>query len=355
MRSISSAIVVSILLLAHSTSSASVPVLSIFGHKVPDTDAICAALVYEWELEQRGIPARAYRLGELNRETEYVLKALGVEPPPLLEGPLESKQQVAIVDTNNPAELPEGVQDAAIHSIIDHHKLCGLKTNAPLELDVRPLCSTGSILYVRSKAAGRTPPPTIAGLMLSCILSDSLEFRSPTTTALDKELAYELAKLAGIDLHAHAHAMLDAKAEISHLSPDAVVMMDSKVYEIGGRKMRISVVETTRPERALQQRDALIAAQRRIAGDQKLDEVLLFIVDVLNEHATFLSSSPTAAMIVQGAWGIRVDNDGTCILPGVLSRKKQIIPTLEAGASNPLTIKTEETISVTPAARVAAV
>ena len=99
---------------------------------------------------------------------------------------------VAIVDTNNPAELPEGVEKVSIHSIIDHHKLSGLTTSAPLEMDVRSLCSTGSILYSRAKAAGRTPPPAIAGLLLSCILSDSLDFRSPTTTPLDRELAEEL-------------------------------------------------------------------------------------------------------------------------------------------------------------------
>ena len=97
---------------------------------------------------------------------------------------------VAIVDTNNPAELPDGVEKVSIHSIIDHHKLCGLKTNAPLEMDVRSLCSTGSILYARAKAAGRTPPPVVAGLMLSCILSDSLAFarrRRPRSTASSRK------------------------------------------------------------------------------------------------------------------------------------------------------------------------
>jgi len=340
-----------------SVSGAPLPTpMTVFGHKIPDTDAICAAMAYEWELEQRGIPAKAFRLGELNPETEYVLKALGMEPPPLLEGALDPSAKVAIVDTNNPAELPEGVEKAAVHSIIDHHKLCGLKTSAPLELDVRPLCSTGSILYMRAKARGVTPPPLIAGLMLSCILSDSLEFRSPTTTPLDKELAAELAKISGIDMHAHASAMLDAKAEIGHLSPMAVVMMDSKVFEIGGRKLRVSVVETTRPEIALKQRAALVDAQKLAAVEQELDDVLLFIVDVLNEQATFLSSSPTASTTVASSWGIAVGEDGTCILPGVLSRKKQIIPALEAGAFNPLPIpgsKKEETVTVSPAARVA--
>jgi len=323
--------VITLLGLVCATGATSPPV-SIFGHKVPDTDAVCAALVYAWELEERGIPARAYRLGTLNRETEYVLETLGIDAPPILES-LEKDAHVAIVDTNNPAELPDGVEKANIHSIIDHHKLCGLKTSAPIEMDVRALCSTGSILYARAKAAGRTPPPAIAGLMLSCILSDSLAFRSPTTTPLDRELADELAVISGLDANAHANAMLDAKAEIGHLTPEEVVMMDSKAYEIGGRKLRISVVETTRPERALNRRAALVDAQRRIASEERLDEVLLFVVDVLSEQAVFVSSSPNAGRLVEHAWGCALNADGTCVLPGVLSRKKQIIPVLEASAA----------------------
>ena len=166
------------------------PTTAVFGHKIPDTDAICAALAYEWELEARGMPARAYRLGELNRETEYVLNALGVDVPPLLDGALEPGAPVAVVDTNNPGELPEGIENAAVHSVIDHHKLTGLRTVAPLEVDMRPLCSAGSIIYARAKAAGRSVPKRIAGLLLSCILSDSLEFRSPTTTPETHRLSF---------------------------------------------------------------------------------------------------------------------------------------------------------------------
>ena len=326
-----SAIMFSLLPLA---SGAPTPApLAVFGHKIPDTDAICAAMVYTWELELRGIPAKAYRLGELNRETEYVLQKLGIELPPLLEGKLEPGADVAIVDTNNPEELPEGIHKANIHSIIDHHKLSGLTTNAPLEADVRTLCSTGSILYARAKYASRVPPKNIAAMMLACILSDSLEFRSPTTTPLDIEFANELAKIAGIDLHEFASAMLDAKAEIGHLTPKEIVMMDTKIYEIGGKRLRISVVETTRPERSLDQRATLVEAQLKIKAEQGLDDVLLFVVDVLNQQATFVSSSDTAGQLVEQAWGATLSAEGTAVLPGVLSRKKQIIPKLEAGAA----------------------
>lgn len=300
---------------------------AVFGHKIPDTDAICGALAYTWELNARNISATAYRLGELNPETQYVLKTLGLEAPPLLTE-LDLSSPVAIVDTNNPAELPDGIEKAHIHSIIDHHKLSGLTTSEPLEIDLRPLCSTGSILYSRAKASGRVPPKAVAGLMLSSILSDSLEFRSPTTTQTDRIYADELSQLADLDVHSYAEAMLDAKAQIGHLSPEELVMMDSKVFTIGGKKLRISVLELTKPEPALRQHKNLVAAQRKLAIEQKIDDVLVFVVDVLNEEATFISASPNSSRLVEHAWPVTVNDEGMAVLPGVLSRKKQIVPAL---------------------------
>jgi len=305
---------------------------AVFGHKVPDTDAICAAMAYAWELNERNISAKATRLGDLNPETAYVLKSLGLEAPPLL-GELEPKAPVAIVDTSNPAELPAGIEKASIHSIVDHHKLSGLSNAEPLEIDMRPLCSAGSIIYARAKAAGRTPPKAVAGLMLSSILSDSLEFRSPTTTDIDRAFATELGELAGLDVHAHAEAMLDAKAQIDHLTPAELVMMDTKIFKIGGKKLRVSVLETTKPASPLAKKAAMMEAQKKLVVDEKLDDMLLFVVDILKEAATFVSSSPSASKLVERAWQTTVGADGTVVLPGVLSRKKQMIPALEAAAA----------------------
>jgi len=310
--------------------------LSVFGHLVPDTDTITAAIIYAWELNERKIPAQAYRLGELNPETAYVMKSLGVELPPLLEGKLEAKTPVAIVDTNNPAELPEGIDKASIHSIVDHHKLSGLANAEPLEIDMRPLCSAGSILYARAKAFGLTPPKHIAGLMLSGLLSDSLEFRSPTTTETDKVYAAELGKLAGLDVHAHAEGMLEAKAQIDHLTPAELVMMDTKIFKLGGKKVRVSVLETTKPAMPLKKKAELVEAQKKLVAEEKLDDMLLFVVDIINEAATFVSCSPTASKMVEKAWKTTVDKDGLVVLPGVLSRKKQMIPALEAAAKDEL-------------------
>ena len=301
--------------------------LAVFGHKSPDTDAIAAAIVYAWELNARNITAAPFRLGELNPETAYVLKVLGVETPPLLPA-LQPGQRVAIVDTNNPAELPDNIVHARIHSIVDHHKLSGLSNAEPLEVDIRPLCSTGSILYARSKARNLEPPRLIAGLMLSSILSDSLEFRSPTTTGTDREYAAELAELAHIDLHAHAEAMLEAKAQISHLTPRELLFLDSKVFDLGGRVTRVSVLELTKPDAALRQQHALVATSQGLVAEGGLDELMIFVIDILNEQATFISTSARAGKLVERAWGVKLGPNGTVVLPGVLSRKKQIIPLL---------------------------
>jgi len=310
--------------------------ISVFGHKVPDTDTITSALVYAWELNERNMPATAYRLGELNPETAYVLEALEIDLPPLLTE-VEPKSVVAVVDTNNPEELPESIAKGSIHSIVDHHKLSGLSNSEPLEMDMRPLCSATSILYSRAKSAGLTIPKKIAGLMLAGLLSDSLEFRSPTTTETDKVHATELGKLAGLDVHEFATAMLDAKAKVDHLTPAELVMMDTKIFKIGGKKLRISVLETTKPAAPLAKKAALVDAQKALVKKEGVDDVLFFVVDILNEAATFVSSSPTAAALVENAWGVPVSKDGTAVLPGVLSRKKQIIPKLEAAAATSTT------------------
>jgi len=306
--------------------------LSVFGHKVPDTDTTISAIAYAWELNERKIPAKAFLLGELNPETKFVLEKLGVEAPPLLADPLPKKAPVAIVDTNNPAELPEGIEKAAIHSIVDHHKLSGLSNAEPLEIDMRPLCSAGSILFARAKAANLTPPKHIAGLMLAGLLSDSLEFRSPTTTEIDKVYAKELGQLAGLDVHEFAEGMLEAKAQIDHLSPKELVMMDTKIFKIGGKKLRVSVLETTKPAMPLKKKAEMVTAQLEQIKEEALDDMLLFVVDIIKEEATFVSCRESAGKIVEKAWKVSLAKDGTVVLPGVLSRKKQMIPTLEAAA-----------------------
>eukprot|EP00854_Cymbomonas_tetramitiformis_P028838 gene28838-35815_t len=172
----------------------------------------------------------------------------------------------------------------------------------------------------------------MAGLMLSCILSDSLEFRSPTTTEIDKVYAKELSKLCGVKIKPHAEAMFAAKADIGHLSPKEVVMMDSKTFNIGGRKIRVSVVETTNPSTALRQKEALLDAMTLIQQMETLDDMLFFVVNILENEAVYVSFSSTADALIAKAWNLEISSDGMTVIPGVVSRKAQIIPSLELAA-----------------------
>merc|ERR1712217_823043 len=129
-----------------------------------------------------------------------------------------------------------------------------------------------------------------------------LEFRSPTTTEIDKVYAAELGTLAGLDVHAHAKAMLDAKAQIDHLSPKELVMMDTKVFKIGGKKIRVSVLETTQPTEPMKKQADLVDAQKLVVTEEKLDDMLFFVVDILKEAATFISCSTTGTSLVEKAW-----------------------------------------------------
>merc|ERR1712137_1039937 len=121
--------------------------------------------------------------------------------------------------------------------------------------------------------------------------------------------------------HEFATAMLDAKAQVDHLTPAELIMMDTKIFKIGGKKLRVSVLETTKPAAPLGKQAEIVKAQQDLAKKEKLDDVLFFVVDILKEAATFISSSPTATKIVEKAWGVQVDKDGLVVLPGVLSRK----------------------------------
>uniref|UniRef100_A0A7S4SLU0 DHHA2 domain-containing protein n=1 Tax=Alexandrium monilatum TaxID=311494 RepID=A0A7S4SLU0_9DINO len=148
---------------------------------------------------------------------------------------------------------------------------------------------------------------------------------------MDKKHAEELAVLAGLNMTAFFDGMLNAKAKVGQMSPMELLKLDSKIYTIGGEKLRVSVIETTRPTDVLNKKVSLVHAMRKMVEDEKLDDVLFFVIDITQETALFLSGSKTASAMIEKAWHVWVDeNTGVAILPGVLSRKKQIIPALEA-------------------------
>ncbi|MCY1127142.1 manganese-dependent inorganic pyrophosphatase [Frigidibacter sp. RF13] len=301
----------------------------VFGHKSPDTDSTGSPIIWAWYLsEVKGTAAKPVLLGEPNTEAAFVLKHWGLEKPAIIAD-VSAEDSVVIVDTNNPAELPPSVNEAKIQGIIDHHMLVGgLKTRSPIDITIRPLACTATIMHDLMGADLAKAPKAIKGAMLSCILSDTLEFRSPTTTAHDKAVAEKLAADLGVKIADYAAEMFAAKSDVSAFSDAELLRMDSKEYNIDGKELRVSVLETTSPKAVLDRKASLMASMEGVAKEDGADQVLLFVVDILKEEATLLVPNDLVKRIAEASFGAKVAGD-TVVLPGIMSRKKQIIPALK--------------------------
>ncbi|KUP91249.1 manganese-dependent inorganic pyrophosphatase [Tritonibacter horizontis] len=303
--------------------------IQVFGHKSPDTDTTGSALIWSWYLnEVKGEAATPVLLGTPNTEAAFMLTRWGFDTPAIIED-VEADAPVVIVDTNNPAELPASINSADIRAIIDHHKLVGgLETKGPIEITVRPLACTATIMIDLMGDDAARMPDTIKGAALTCILSDTLEFRSPTTTPHDRAVAEQLASDLGLDIAAYAAEMFAAKSDVSAFSDAELIRMDSKEYEVDGTKFRVSVLETTAPEIPLGRIDSLIETFKTVEAEDGVDQVLLFVVDILKEEATLLVPNDLVKTVAEKSFGVTAEGT-TVVLPGVMSRKKQIIPNLK--------------------------
>ncbi|MDK3017444.1 manganese-dependent inorganic pyrophosphatase [Pseudodonghicola flavimaris] len=303
--------------------------IQVFGHKSPDTDSTGSPIIWAWYLtEVKGEAAAPKLLGEPNTEAAFVLTRWNLDKPEIISG-VDADAPVVIVDTNNPAELPADINAADIRAIIDHHKLVGgIETKGPIDITVRPLACTATIMIDLMGDDAAKMPEAIKGAALSCILSDTLEFRSPTTTDHDKAVAEKLAADLGVDISAYAAEMFEAKSDVSAFSDAELLRMDSKEYNIDGTEFRVSVLETTAPKIVLDRKDSLMNSMVDVAKEDGADQVLLFVIDILNEEATLLVPNDLVKTVAEKSFGATVEGD-TVVLPGIMSRKKQIIPNLK--------------------------
>jgi len=300
----------------------------VFGHKSPDTDSTGSPIIWAWYLNQiKGEDAKPILLGEPNTEAAFMLDHWKLDKPEIISD-VSADQPVVVVDTNNPAELPSQINSADIRAIIDHHKLVGgLETKGPIDIRIEPVACTATIMWKMIGNDLAQAPTGIKGAMLSCILSDTLEFRSPTTTQEDTAIAHSLAEDLGVSIPDYAARMFAAKSDVSAFSDDELLRMDSKEYTVGDTKFRVSVLETTAPATVLARKDSLMSTMQDVASEDGVDQVLLFVVDILNEEATLLVPNALVKTTAEKSFGATVSDD-TVVLPGVVSRKKQIIPNL---------------------------
>lgn len=305
--------------------------ITVLWHKVPDTDAITSAIVYAHFLNHTGEQAQALSLGTLNKETLFVLNAAGVdEPKNILERALPINSLIALVDHNESGQSIDDRENYTIHSVVDHHKIGDLETGYPVFLRFEPLASTNSVLYRMYREKNIEITRTIAILMLWGIVSDTLYFRSPTTTALDKQIVEELKNIAQIDdVENFALQMFLEKSDLWSLSAyDLVKNVDAKEFIFGEKRSLIACIETTNPQYCLERKDEIIETIQTIKASEGYDFILFCIIDILQEKNITIVASNIEADILKKAFGVET-LDNLADLNNRISRKKTIIPPLQ--------------------------
>jgi len=301
----------------------------IFGHKNPDTDSIMSSLAMA-NLEKKlgNSEAISCRTGKVNKESEYVLKYAGVEAPMLIEN-LEPGSEVIIVDTANEKELPDNINELKIKKIVDHHYVA-LHTSYPLYYRAEPVGCTSTIMYKLYNENNIEIDKTMATLMLSAIISDTLLFKSPTCTDEDIKAVKELAKIAELDYEKYGLDMLKAGTDISSFTTQEILSLDAKETSLKDVKTIINQVNTAYIPDVMKMQKDLEDGMKKIIEEKGLDLFVLLITDIVNSNSQVIALGKNADL-VEKSYGVKLENN-TALLEGVVSRKKQVIPIMTENA-----------------------
>ena len=295
----------------------------IFGHKNPDTDTICSAIVYNNLKRLQGMDTEAVRLGELNDETKYALEYFGVSTPRLVES-LKEGQHVILVDHNEFQQSANGIENAVIREVIDHHRIANFETAAPLYYRAEPLGCTATILKKIYEEQSVHINKQMAGLMLSAIISDSLLFKSPTCTLQDKVAAEELAKIAEVNLEEYGLAMLKAGASTTDKTAETLISLDAKEFVLGADKLVVAQINTVDANEVADRKEELEAAINAELSSKGLAAYVFVITNILTSDSEVLVLGEKQDKVA-AAFGKTLEND-FMTLEGVVSRKKQVVP-----------------------------
>ena len=294
----------------------------VFGHKNPDTYSITSSIVMANLQNQLGNEAQAVRTGKINKETEYVFQYLGIEKPELIED-VEDGQEVILVDHNEATQCVNNIANAHIQKVVDHHTMNFV---APYQLYYRaePVGCTATVLYKMYRENDVEINKTIATLMLSAIISDTLLFKSPTCTPEDQKVAEKLAKIADVNVEEYGKNLLKAGTDISEFTPAEVINIDSKLFEKDGKKFKIAQINTADLDDVFKKQSYFEAAINDEIKQENLDLYVFAATDILNSNSKVISLG-NQANVIEKAYGQPLDHN-TALLEGVVSRKKQILP-----------------------------
>ncbi|EIC4254477.1 manganese-dependent inorganic pyrophosphatase [Listeria monocytogenes] len=297
----------------------------VFGHKNPDTDTICSAISYAELKKAQGADIEAVRLGELNSETAFVLDYFQVTAPRLVETVANEVSEVVLVDHNERQQSVDDIDDVTVTAVVDHHRIANFETSDPLYYRAEPVGCTTTILLKMFRENEVEVSKTVAGLMLSAIISDTLLFQSPTCTEEDKVAAQKLAQIADVDIQSYGMEMLKAGADVSKKTV-AELLLDAKEFNMNDNKVEIAQINVVDVNDVLSRRAEVEALMTQNIVDKGLDLYLFVITNILtNDSVGIAIGSKTA--VVEEAYGVKfVENQAP--LKGVVSRKKQVVPIL---------------------------
>ncbi|EEP9868221.1 manganese-dependent inorganic pyrophosphatase [Listeria monocytogenes] len=297
----------------------------VFGHKNPDTDTICSAISYAELKKAQGADIEAVRLGELNSETAFVLDYFQVTAPRLVQTVANEVSEVALVDHIERQQSVDDIDDVTVTAVVDHHRIANFETSDPLYYRAEPVGCTTTILLKMFRENEVEVSKTVAGLMLSAIISDTLLFQSPTCTEEDKVAAQKLAQIADVDIQSYGMEMLKAGADVSKKTV-AELLLDAKEFNMNDNKVEIAQINVVDVNDVLSRRAEVEALMTQNIVDKGLDLYLFVITNILtNDSVGIAIGSKTA--VVEEAYGVKfVENQAP--LKGVVSRKKQVVPIL---------------------------
>ncbi len=296
------------------------------GHKTPDSDSIIGAIAMAYLQNQLGVEAKAVRQGQINPESKYILEKFDLEAPELKTS--FAGDDLFMVDYNNYTEGPDDLKDANIVGIVDHHKLGGIVTSSPLEVWIRPVGCSNTIIKEMFDYHNIQIPQNLAGAMMCAILSDTVIFKSPTCTKIDTKICKELATIAGIeDFKSIGMEMFKVKSAVDGVSARELVLRDFKNFDMYGKKVGIGQLEVVDLSIFDEKKDELIADIKALKKEEGADTILLLLTDIMAMGSQILVATDSLD-VIEKAWDIKVENDQFW-LKGCLSRKKQIVPFLE--------------------------
>ena len=298
----------------------------VFGHTTPDSDSIVGAISLSYLKNQLGEDTTPSRQGEINPETAFILNKFGYEAPLLKKN--YAGENVYLIDFMESSQSPEDIEKATILGIVDHHKLGDLKTNSPLEMWVRPVGCSNTIVKQMFDYHNIEIPKALAAMMMCAILSDTVIFKSPTCTKEDTKAVKELAEIADIkDPKALGMEMFIVKSDVLTDTKRALVLRDFKDFNMNENKIGVGQLEVVDLSVFDNMKEELFEAMTELKEEGNRHSILLLLTDIMQEGSQLLVLSNDNSKIEKAFEKTLTDNQ--VWLPKVMSRKKQIIPFLE--------------------------